>query len=245
MLHTIANSDHHYAIYTLGFYIVFSAYYIVDSLLLKISPKYLALDNEKRTYVVSNIIKSLLLGSITPIAGTILYQTMHLDQWNNNLIKNIGILYAIPDGVSLALVNKMHMTTKIHHIIVCIFNMISIHNNYEEESIVRCMVIYACFSCFAFIVNLLLGVRFLHDNKKIGIFMARASMYIYVLCCLVNWAWHGKYIHTLVDKCNGGYCQITIPAYCGMIMMLAWDDIKLNHWLYKESKIECKKIKDQ
>ena len=118
MLHTIANSDHHYAIYTLGFYIVFSAYYIVDSLLLKISPKYLALDNEKRTYVVSNIIKSLLLGSITPIAGTILYQTMHLDQWNNNLIKNIGILYAIPDGVSLALVNKMHMTTKIHHIIV-------------------------------------------------------------------------------------------------------------------------------
>ena len=41
MLHTIANSDHHYAIYTMGFYIVFTAYYIVDNLLLKISPKYI------------------------------------------------------------------------------------------------------------------------------------------------------------------------------------------------------------
>ena len=75
--------------------------------------------------------------------------------------------------------------------------------------------------------------------------MAKASLYIYMTCCLINWAWHGKYIHTLVDKCNDTVCQVTIPSYCALIMMLAWDDIKLNKWLYKESKIKQKAIKDK
>ncbi len=243
MASQIMNSNHHYVIYTTGFCIVYSTYFVVDRILYKTNEKYRNLDKTKRIYIVSNILKSILLGAITPLASTILYQTMYLDHWNNNLIKNIGIIYAIPDGVSLALVKKMHMTTKIHHIIVCVFNIISVHNDYTEDSIVRCMVIYACFSCFAFIVNLLLGVRFLHDNKRVGIIMAKTSLYLYMTCCLINWAWHGKYVHTLVDSCDGGLCRITIPAYCAMIMMLAWDDIKLNKWLYKESYL--KQIKDK
>ena len=75
--------------------------------------------------------------------------------------------------------------------------------------------------------------------------MAKASLYIYVLCCLINWAWHGKYIHTLIDECNDRVCQITIPAYCGMIMMLAWDDLKLNKWLYKESCTKRRMLKSE
>ena len=239
----IINSNHHYVIYTTGFCIVYSTYFIVDRILYKANKKYRDLDKTKQIYIVSNILKAILLGTITPLAATILYQTMCLDYWNNNLIKNIGIIYAIPDSVSLGLVKKMHITTKIHHIIVCIFNIISIHNDYTEDSIVRCMVIYACFSCFAFIVNLLLGIRYLHDNKRIGIIMAKASLYIYMTCCLINWTWHGKYVYTLVNSCDGGLCRITIPTYCSMIMMLAWDDIKLNKWLYKESYI--KQIKDE
>ena len=50
-------------------------------------------------YTVSNILKSTQLCIISPFAIDILYQTMYLDQWNNNYIKNVGILYAIPDGV--------------------------------------------------------------------------------------------------------------------------------------------------
>lgn len=242
MVSNIIYSEHHYIIYSTGFCILYITYFIVDNMLKKTNNKYRNLDKNKQFYIVSNILKSLLLGTITPFAAMVLYQTMCLDHWNNNLIKNIGIIYAIPDGVSLTLVRKMDMTTKIHHTIVCIFNIISINNNYEEDNIVRCMVIYACFSCFAFIVNLLLGVRFLHDSKRIGIIMAKASLYIYMTCCLINWAWHGKYVHTLVNKCDGGLCQITIPSYCAMIMMLAWDDIKLNKWLYKES---YKQIKDE
>ena len=53
------------------------------------------------------------------------------------------------------------------------------------------------------------------------------------------------YIHTLIDECNDRVCQITIPAYCGMIMMLAWDDLKLNKWLYKESYTKRRMLKSE
>jgi len=131
----------------MGCYILFSTYFVVDKLLLEKSRKYKDLTEDKRVYVVSNLLKGILLGGISPLASMILYQTMYLDQWNNNLIRNVGILYAVPDTVSLMLVNKMQMTTKIHHVIVVLFNAISLHNDYNQYSIVRCMVIYACFSC--------------------------------------------------------------------------------------------------
>jgi len=51
------------------------------------------------------------------------HEFLKKEQTTNNLIRNIGVLYAIPDGVSLTLVRKMQTTTKIHHIIVCIFNV--------------------------------------------------------------------------------------------------------------------------
>lgn len=231
----IFKSDYHYTIYIVGFYLFFSTYFVMDRFLSSTNEKYRRLSNEKQMYVVSNILKGILLCGITPIVGNILYETMYLDNWDNNLIKNMGIVYAIPDCVSLTLVKKMDMTTKIHHSIVCIFNIFSIRNDYNNDNIIRCMVIYACFSCFAFIVNILLGTRYLHDNRNIGIFMAKVAMYIYVTCCFINWAWHGKYVYLLANKCDNTVCQITIPTYCGMVMMLAWDDIKLNKWLYKEA----------
>ena len=238
-------SDHHYMLYSTGLYFMISTYFLVDRFLFKTNEKYRKLGEDKRLYVVSNLLKAVLLGAISPIASTILYQTMVLNQWNNNLIRNVGILYALPDSTSLVLVRKMQLTTKVHHIIVCLFNLVSMHNDYQQDNIIRCMIIYACLSCFAFIVNLLLGVRYLHNNQRIGVVMAKAALYIYMICCLINWTWHGKYVYTLVNKCDNTMCQVAIPSYCAMIMMLAWDDIKLNKWLYKESKIKHKVVKDK
>lgn len=238
----IFKSDYHYTIYIVGFLLFYSIYVMMDKFLSYTNKKYRTLSYEKQMYVVSNISKGLLLCGVTPMVGNLLYDTMYLENWDNTWIKNMGILYAIPDSVSLLVVKKMDMTTKIHHSIVCIFNIVSIHNDYNNENIIRCMIIYACFSCFAFIVNILLGTRYLHENKKIGSYMAKAAMYIYVACCFINWVWHGKYVYTLANQCDNMICQITIPTYCGMIMMLAWDDIKLNKWLYKEAYIKDRLI---
>ena len=55
---------------------------------------YKKLEYDKKMYVVSNINKSFILAGITPIAGTILYDSLYTGSWNNNLIKNM-LLYLI------------------------------------------------------------------------------------------------------------------------------------------------------
>lgn len=235
MIDFFLNGNSYIFIYIFGFYIVFASYFVFDSFFKKYSSKYKLLNNDQQMYTVSNILKSTQLCIISPFAIDILYQTMYLDQWNNNYIKNVGILYAIPDGVSLLMVNKMDLTTKIHHSIVCIFNIISINNNYEVDNVIRCMIVYACFSCFAYIVNLLLGLRYINNNAKVSLMLSRCAFIIYSLCCIINWSWHIKHLNTLVIGCENIVCKITIPTYYIFVTALAIDDIKLNKWLYKKS----------
>ena len=235
MFDILLNWDNHASIYLFGFYIVFASYFVYDFFLKKYNSNYKLLNGDQQMYTVSNILKSTQLLIISPFAIDILYQTMYLDQWNNNYIKNVGILYAIPDGVSLFMVNKMDITTKIHHSIVCVFNIISINNNYENDNVIRCMIIYACFSCFAYIVNLLLGIRYINNNRKIESLLSQGAFYIYSLCCIINWGWHINHFYTLVIGCDDIICKITIPTYYLFVTALAIDDIKLNKWLYRKS----------
>ncbi len=238
MFFILTENENYVIFYCFFFYIVYASYFVFDSVLNKYSNNYKLLTDDKKMYSVSNILKSVHLSIITLPAADILYQTMYLDVWNNNYIKNVGILYAIPDCVSLLMVNKMDRTTKIHHWIVCCFNVVSIYNDYEQENIVRCMIIYACFSCFAYIVNFLLGIRYINNNKTLIKNLSAVAFYVYSLCCFINWCWHIKYFNTLIYKCDNIVCRITIPTYYLMISALAFDDIKLNKWLYKNKNVK-------
>merc|ERR1712195_127261 len=60
-------------------------------------------DQAKQFYVLSNLIKSSVLLSYSPIAGYLLYQTMYLDEWDSNRIRIMGTLYCIPDFVQLCI----------------------------------------------------------------------------------------------------------------------------------------------
>ena len=163
----ILNSEYHFTFYLFGSVLFYYTFFFTNLVLTAYNEKYLRLDEDKKMYVVSNILKSIQLGALTPLAGYVLYDTMYNDSWNNSMIKNLGVWYSIPDTVSLILVKKMDMTTKIHHGIVCLFNIASITNDYTEENIVRCLIIYAAFSTYAFIVYFMLGARFLHNNKNV------------------------------------------------------------------------------
>ena len=70
---------------------------------------------------------------ITPSAVCILYDTMYNGNWNNLTIKNMGSLYAIPDFVSLFMVKNMSRSTKNHHILVVIFYLSNLMNDYNKE----------------------------------------------------------------------------------------------------------------
>ena len=66
MTTALINSNQYYVIYSTGCYILFSTYFVVDKLLLEKSKKYQDLTEDERVYVVSNLLKGILLGGISP-----------------------------------------------------------------------------------------------------------------------------------------------------------------------------------
>ena len=225
-------------LYMGGSFGLYLLYLFCDKFLTITNNKYRELDDDKKMYAVSNISKSVVLCILTYPAYNILYDTMFEDRWNNTIIRNVGILYAIPDTVSLMLVNKMDMTTKVHHIVVCVFNIASLQNDYGEENVIRCMVIYASFSSFAFIVNFMLGTRYLYDNKWVNKYLSRISFILYSICCIINWVWHINYMPGIYNRCEDRTCKYGIVLYGTMITALACDDVVLNIWLYKRSNFK-------
>ena len=215
-------------VFVVGSYVVFSSYFMFDFYLRKLSSSYRSTDADKRFYVLSNLIKSAVLLSYSPLAAELLYKTMVLDVWPSNQIRIMGTLYCIPDFVSLFLVKKMARSTVIHHCVVCIFNMFSLYNDYSEENVVRAIMIYAVFSTFAYMVNLLLASRFVSTAPYVSRALSALSLLIYVTCCGFNWTWQVTYLSGLL-----WIKPIQVLFYVALMLMLVYDDVVLMRWLWK------------
>ena len=151
----VVTANQHLVVFGVGSYMVFSSYFLVHFYLCKLSSSYKLVPEGKQFYVLSNLIKSGVLLAYCPLAVDVLWKTIVLDQWPNQRIRNLGCMYAIPDFVSLLLVRRMGWTTIIHHVCVLVFNFISVYNDYGEDNVCRLIVVYAVFSTFAYLVNLL------------------------------------------------------------------------------------------
>lgn len=178
------------------------------------------------------------------MALKILYETLYMDNWQTTRIQNLGTLYTIPDFVSLILVRRMATTTIVHHIAVCIFNVFNVMNDYKQENICRLVVIYAIFSTFAYLVNLLLASRFLGIPKGVSKYFFLIALLVYVSCCGINWAWQLSYSYRLFTH----FFHWSIIVYMSMLGMVVYDDIVLIKWLvlnlnpaYKKQQQEKKK----
>lgn len=135
--------------------------------------------------------------------------------------------------MSLLLVRRMTWSTIVHHVTVCIFNVVNIQNNYEEENVCRLIFVYAVFSTFAYLVNLLLASRFLSSEEETAtIWMSYAAFIIYGFCLCINWVWQIFYIIHLLDV-NPHW---SIYVYSILILVLVYDDLVLERWLYKKVK---------
>ena len=166
---------------------------------------------------------------MTPFAIHLLYQTLVLDEWHTQRIRNLGCMYCIPDFVSLILVNKMSRATKAHHICVCVFNYLSCNNDYAKENICRLIVVYAVFSTLAYMVNLLLASRFLNVSRQVFISLSVMSLVIYASACALNWTWQLWYLYRLITLDN----HWSVYAYSALLCMVVYDDLALNKWLLK------------
>lgn len=229
-------------VFSVGSYVVFTSYFTFHYYLEQFSSSYKSVESDKQFYVLSNLIKSATLLSYTPLAAMVLYDTMVNDNWDTTRIRNLGCMYCIPDFVSLFLVKKMSTTTILHHAAVCIFNAASMVNDYEEENICRLMVVYAIFSTFAYLVNLLLASRFLGVPKWLAQYMSGGALTIYASCCTINWSWQAYYSKHLLAA---GHTW-PLYAYLALICLVVYDDLVLMKWLwYKAITDPSKKKKAQ
>ena len=216
-------------VFVVGSYVIFSSYHSFHFYLTKFSTSYAAIDDQaKQFYVLSNLIKSAVLLAYSPLAGVLLYETMVLDQWDSNRIRIMGTLYCIPDFVSLFMVKRMATTTVVHHIVVCVFNAFSLYNDYDQINVVRAIMVYAVWSTFAYMVNLLLASRFVDTSPMMSMVLSALALVIYGTCCFFNWSWQLWFLSGIAST-----KPYQVFGYVALMSMLVWDDIVLMKWLFK------------
>jgi len=185
--------------------IFYKSYSILDGVLQKKYLKYNNYDNDRKEYILTNMLKSIFLFfmSIAVVAnigsGTInLYDTSN---WSANIIfwKNLVAVYTSTDLIGLIRNKKMATTTIIHHYCVLIGFLVISFKQFKEEGVYKAIFIYGCFSSLAFLVNFYLGYRFL-DNKDSIFSKTIKSLshksYLFVIIC--NILWQLYYIATVL-----------------------------------------------
>jgi len=220
-------------VFFVGSYIVFSSYFVANYYMAKKSTSYGKIPEDKKFYVLSNLIKSAVLLAYTPTAAVTLYNACVLDQWSTPRIRTLGVLYAIPDAVSMLLVTRMATSTKVHHICVVIFMVVNLYVSYEQETIGRALVVYAIFSTFAYLVNLLLASRFLPISPGFSLSLSALALAIYTACLALNWTWQLRYLYHLALSGPSALHWACIGVYLTLISQVVRDDCVLVAWLYK------------
>ena len=133
----VSSTTAHVAIFAVGAYLVFSSYFVANHYMMQLSASYAAIPDDKKFYVLCNLIKSAVLIAYSPLAAKTLFVAMNYDEWSTPRIRNLGVLYAIPDAVSMILVKRMAWSTKVHHLCVVVFAFVNLFVSYEEEGVGR------------------------------------------------------------------------------------------------------------
>lgn len=221
----------HLGLFLIGSYLVWSSYYSVYYFLERYSDSFQRIHStHKKFYVIGNLIKAGVLISVMPFAAFHLTKIIVFEEWDSDALQNLGCIYVIPDFISMIVVKRMRWSTWTHHLCVVLFNYFSIMNDYRTENVLRCVVVYAAFSSFAYCVNVLLASRFLGLSPNAAHILSYFALFIYGGCCAVNWSWQVYYLHRLI---TAGHRNWPVVLYMCLIVVVVYDDLILNKWLWR------------
>jgi hypothetical protein len=203
--------------------------YIDEYILYYKLAEYVDLDEYKRKYIIKNIFKSTILALILIPSTLVLYDGFINNVWSNLVIKFIGCIYVSLDLSGLVYVQGLPITTVIHHLVVCVFGILNLYVDYEDEGYYRSLLIYTYFSIIPFIVNFYLGYRYLSYDQLYKKGVAYIAMLIYGVSLVIN------IICQLVFFYNSNF-SYSIILYLGLFSLIFNDDIKLIKFLNNETK---------
>lgn len=163
-----------YALLNLLLFCVFNncCYYIYPYFL-SLNSNYNILKDDKKIYVIKNVIKSVNLLLLITQTNNLISFIKFNKHLSNNFVNNFASFYVSNDIVALYRVKKLPSSTLFHHIMTTILLFVSYNidfENLEDTSLAKLLIVYTCFSCYPFTVNSYLGLRFLeYKEEKIKI----------------------------------------------------------------------------
>ena len=220
-----------YNLECIPYFIFFSIYvriffYITYIFLNNTNTKFLTLKNDRKQYVVKNIVKSVnLCGLSLYSVPYIIYPAFMYHKWNNNLMHIAGLFYSSNDFVALTYVNNLSTTTKNHHKVTIFLSFLALAIDYNTSSLGKMLFVYTLSSSNAFLVNYHLGSRLLY-NKEETLTIKKNARNVYAISLIINWGWHIYWCLT-----NFNLLGLQHLLYFGVMIPVVKDDIVLLTWL--------------
>lgn len=202
-------------------------YYMYYNLLMRRNAIFRGLEIERQMYVIKNLTKSTFLFLLAIISTPWVYELVTIGNWENHRIKFIGSVYVSTDIAGLLFVPDLPKTTKIHHTIVFFLGMMNILVDYQQDGIHRALIALTYFSILPYLVNTLLGLRFL-GFPELKQNLALISYWVYGASIIINCSYQN--IYTIF------YCQswfLVRIVYLCLYYMILYDDLKLLSYLYR------------
>ena len=203
----------------------------VDPAFKSISPPH------KKLYVVANLAKAVLLGilALSPRywAGSFRFYS---DEFQGVEIKRCGIIYIVTDFVALFLVPKLPRSTLMHHITTSFMAVVVTSMELRTPGwngflgVAKMAILYGLFSSAAFPVNIYLALRVVYPKARWMPVLVHISLWMYILCCILNWGIHIVWVYRLVSQWEFSVVPL---LYLVAVYFMVNDDIVLLSWLFK------------
>lgn len=196
-------------------------------------------------YAVVNFVKAVVLGCMTctpkwwpAITCTLHACTLHgggglaPEDLRHHVIGCV-LLYCASDACQFV-GTPMSFSTKAHHALTTLFGcaMVACPALFLEHDLGKAVLWYGMCSCYAFTVNLYLGLRKLLPVHSLDA-LACASAFVYTAELVVNWTIHTGMV--AVASAHPG-CKV---VYAAMTFALMWDDYILCTFLWRRAANAC------
>ena len=184
--------------------------------------KFRSLSNNRHNYIIKNLLKSYILFFYSIIGSYNLYQGYIFNNWNTNMLHNLGLVYASIDMFGLLTIRNLPFSSIFHHTVVQILAFLHLYVEYPTNQLqINLLLLYTVCSSYSFMVNNYLGNRFILDNKQTKV-RIDIAYYSYIFLCFINWVLHYYYLIINFNNLN-----LPILGYYGLIHIIIYDDINL------------------
>lgn len=228
----------------MGSTVVYFALYTAIGPLLLYKPQFARLRPDLQLYIVSNLVKAIVLGMSGVMLWELVIDIIWLDKWDAGLLRALAPIYAGLDLVSLVLLHdRLGWSTFFHHVFVVLFAAVisftdsverGLHRSFQVDTgivlgtdkgrVLGAMCLYGLFSMLAYFVNGFLALRFLitpsAGNARFNDAVARVCAALYAVICAVHW-WT-----QIALACEHGYVR-----WLALFIPFVYDDLLLMHKL--------------